>query len=341
MDRINTQQDIDFVVTWVNGNDPEWKKEKVLYETKHNKDEMFSAWSNPLSRYRDWETLRYWFRGVECFAPWVNKIHFVTWGHLPEWLNERHPKLHVVKHEDYIPKKYLPTFNSHTIEWNMHRIPGLTERFVYFNDDMFLINPVKETDFFRQGSPCETAGSSIVILKTDDGNADINNMKVINKYFDKKRVLTRFWGKWFLPIYRDRLVRTLLLLPWDFFTGMYYDHLCSPHLKSTFAKLWELEAELLDNTCNCRFRESNNVNHWLAREWNIVSGNFIPKDARFGKSFFKPIDEEICTAIIRSKYKCICINDVECDERNFIRQKHILQKVFEKKFPTKSGFELE
>ena len=59
-----------------------------------------------------------------------------------EWLNTKHPKLNIVCHEDFIPQKFLPTFNSHTIEWNFHRIPGLTEQFVYFNDDMFLLKPV-------------------------------------------------------------------------------------------------------------------------------------------------------------------------------------------------------
>ena len=59
----------------------------------------------------------------------IQKIHFVTWGHIPEWLNTEHPKLNIVRHEDFIPEKFRPTFNSHTIEWNFHRIPGLAEKF--------------------------------------------------------------------------------------------------------------------------------------------------------------------------------------------------------------------
>ncbi|MFQ7768319.1 MAG: hypothetical protein ACLRIL_08645 [Fusicatenibacter saccharivorans] len=94
---------------------------------------------NSTSRYRDWDILKYWFRGVEKFAPWVNQIHFVTYGHVPDWLNEKHSKLHIVKHEDFIPQEFRPTFSSHPIEWNFHRIEWLTENFVYFNDDMFLI----------------------------------------------------------------------------------------------------------------------------------------------------------------------------------------------------------
>lgn len=94
--------------------------------------------------------LQYWFRGVEKFAPWVNRIYFVTWGHIPSWLNLSHPKLKVVRHEEFIPTDYLPTFSSHPIELNLHRIKGLSERFVYFNDDTFLIRPVLQEDFFQK-----------------------------------------------------------------------------------------------------------------------------------------------------------------------------------------------
>lgn len=102
--------------------------------------------------------LRYWFRGVEKFAPWVNKIFFVTYGHMPKWLNIDHPKLVVVKHEDFIPSQYLPTFNSQLIEFNFCYIKDLSERFVYFNDDMFLLNDVSPERFFKDGLPCDLAG---------------------------------------------------------------------------------------------------------------------------------------------------------------------------------------
>lgn len=146
-----TNNAIDFVITWVNGNDPEWRKEKSLYSG----DAISNSFELDIreERYRDWDNLQYWFRGVEKFAPWVRKIHFVTWGHLPKWLNLDNPKLHIVNHKDYIPKTFLPTFNSHTIEWNFHRISGLSEHFVYFNDDMFLLQKVEPGEFFKGGKP--------------------------------------------------------------------------------------------------------------------------------------------------------------------------------------------
>ena len=135
---------IDFIITWVDGNDPLWQAEKAKYQAVKG--------DASVNRYREWDTLRYWFRGVEKFAPWVNKVFFVTWGHLPSWLNTEHPKLRIVKHTDYIPSEYLPTFSSRPIDMNFHRIEDLSEHFVYFNDDMFLLRPVQQADFFVNGS---------------------------------------------------------------------------------------------------------------------------------------------------------------------------------------------
>ena len=113
-------------------------------------------------RYRDWDTLKYWFRGVEKYAPWVNKIHFVTYGHLPKFLNTNNPKLNIVNHKDFIPKEYLPTFSANPIELNLHRIKDLSEQFVFFNDDMFVINKVKSTDFFKNGKPRDMASLTLL-----------------------------------------------------------------------------------------------------------------------------------------------------------------------------------
>ena len=124
------EQGIDFVLLWVDGNDPAWRKEKAKYSPE-------SALADAEERYRDWGLLPFLFRGMEKFAPWFRKIHFVTWGHLPEWLNTENEKLHIVRHEDYLPKEALPLFNSSALEIGLHRIPGLSDKFVYFNDDTF------------------------------------------------------------------------------------------------------------------------------------------------------------------------------------------------------------
>ena len=106
-------------------------------------------------RYRDWDNLQYWFRCVEKYCPWVRKIHIVTCGHFPEFLVKEHPKLNFVTHDQIIDAACLPTFSSHVIEINLHKIESLAEHFVYFNDDMFITQPLLPEFFFREGLPCD------------------------------------------------------------------------------------------------------------------------------------------------------------------------------------------
>ena len=177
---------IDFVLPWVDGSDPEWQAQRAKY-SEGNKGFVDAS----IARYRDWDNLQYWFRGVEKFAPWVNRIYFVTWGHLPQWLNTKHPKLKIVKHEDYIPEEYLPVFSSRPIELNIHRIPGLSENFVFFNDDCFIIDMMKPTDFFRNGKPCDTAALDILdSYNLVPATSKLLAMHVINKHFTKKKCNT-------------------------------------------------------------------------------------------------------------------------------------------------------
>ena len=82
----------------------------------------------------------------------MRKVHLLTYGHLPAWLEPDHPKLHIVNHRDFIPEEYLPTFSSHAIELNMHRIPDLAEHFLYFNDDVYL-DEALPTGGFLPGRP--------------------------------------------------------------------------------------------------------------------------------------------------------------------------------------------
>jgi len=112
----------------------------------------------------------------------------VTWGHLPKWLNTGHPKLNIVKHEDFLNKDYLPVFNSRAIEINLHRIPGLAEQFIYFNDDMFITKPVKKSDFFNNGLPKDVAvfNPTPSTQRLGIGCAISNNMEIINTRFNKR-----------------------------------------------------------------------------------------------------------------------------------------------------------
>ena len=335
----NNDNTIDFVILWVDGNDPEWQKEKEKYTPGQQTD------TRP-QRYRDWDTLRYWFRSVEKYAPWVNRIFFVTWGHLPSWLNLEHEKLKIIKHTDYMDPEYLPTFNSQPIELNIHKIPGLSEQFVYFNDDMFLIGPVRETDFFKNGKPCDSA---VLNVSCPDAIAGYNyfplqSVQFINKYFDMHQVLRKHWKQWFNLKYGKDLLRTLYLLPCPRFPGILQYHLPGSFTKETFKKVWEIEPELLDETCRNRFRTKLDYNQWVMRNWQLAEGNFYPRKSSIGKSFYlgknRDSISDCCTYIQKRKGKMIVINDGEMTEEEFQMSKGMLLHVFEELLPNKSSYEL-
>lgn len=325
---------IDFVLTWVDGNDPEW-------QSVYNQYAEVGASDKNIIRFRDWNNLKYWFRGVEKFAPWVNIVHFVTCGHYPEWLNLQCNKLNLVKHTDYIPNKWLPTFNSNVIELNLHRINGLAENFVLFNDDMFLINDVSDDFFFKNGMPCDM-GVLNVIDHFKIGHIILNDLVLINKYFKKNSVLKKNYSKWFNIKYGKYLVRTMSLMPWKYFTGFTNPHVPSPFLKSTFCYLWNLEPELFSETSSHKFRESADVSQYLFRYWQLCKGSFSPLNvSKF--SYNCAVDDDnipqITQIIQKQMKKMICLNDSD-DIDNFDRCKADIIKSFDLLLPEKSQFEL-
>ncbi len=145
--------DIDAVYTWVDSADTQFAKDFDKYYDLENPP------GDPLNyhqhRYRDSEELRYSLRSLEINAPWINRIFLVTNGQVPSWLNVKHPRLSLVKHSEIFPdQSHLPTFNSLAIETHLHRIKGLSKRFLYFNDDMFLGKKTIRADFIStDGKP--------------------------------------------------------------------------------------------------------------------------------------------------------------------------------------------
>lgn len=326
---------IDFVITWVDGSDPEWLKKKAEYsETK-------PIGYDGTERYRDWDTLKYWFRGVEKFAPWVRNIFFVTDDQKPDWLNVEHPKLKWVKHTDYIPAEYLPTFNSHTIIWNIDKIQDLSENFVLFNDDEFLINHVKPEDFFINNIPCDYP--QIIPLRNFGSFTHI----MINNYLLCKRhfVFTKSIKKNLMPWLKAQRLRTILgyvISGKKYITPILMDwHTHCSYNKSTYKELWDCEYDAIHNTCLHKIRSTDDVSDWCIRYWQIYSNNFSLRKP-IGKYFsISSLDEngKILECLRKQKAKVICLNDTE-DATDFYKYKKLIVGEFERLLPEKSSFEL-
>ncbi|SPR99898.1 stealth family protein [Cupriavidus taiwanensis] len=138
---------IDIVFTWVDSSDPKWIRDFNCAKEFANHAHI-GPYATNAARFANHDELRFALHGVLKFLPWINNVYVVTAGQRPSWFND-HPKVTFVNHESLIPDQYLPTFNSHVIEAHLHRIPGLAEQFVYFNDDVFVARPLPKNHFFR------------------------------------------------------------------------------------------------------------------------------------------------------------------------------------------------
>jgi len=330
-------QPIDFVITWVDGNDPAWQGEFAKY---HHRETGIDVSPN---RFRDWGNLHYWFRSVEQFAPWINKIHFVTWGHIPSWLDTTHPKLNIVKHEDFIDAKYLPLFSSLPIELMLHKIKELSEQFVYFNDDMFILKPTKPSHFFKRGLPRDIAAlNTLNYAYRGISQTVLNDMIVINSHFNARKVLLDHPLKWFNFRYSmTDLYRNFSLAPWKLFSSFLIPHQPISFLKSTYDTVWKHEKELLNQTMQSRFR-NNPVNNslWLMRFWQLVTGEFLPigkKDSKYlglNEGNYK----HGVRMIEQQKYRYLCLNDdIEAADIELYRKE--IQSALESILPKKCAFE--
>ena len=342
MDGVRKNDNIDIIVPWVDGSDPAWLKERQECIKKYGAEEK----SVSDIRFQSWDNLHYWFRAVEKFMPWVHKIFFVTWGHVPKFLKTDHPKLRIVKHEEYIPEQYLPTFNSNTIEMNYHRIGDLSENFIIFNDDFFPLKPVEETYYFKNNMVCDEAVEGLITpvetgaISNMARYVQVNNMIIINRYFKKREVQAKNWDKWYCDDYGELLERTKSLHYWYDFHGFRDPHMPSAMKKSVLAHLWEIEGDTLDRASRNRFRAYTDVSQYLIRYWQLCTGEFYPRRT-LGKFYQVDLNNylDIAKDIEERKFQMISINE-NCCGKDFEIVKKRINEAFEKILPEKSEFEL-
>lgn len=332
---------IDFVVTWLDSSDPKWQEQYLQY--KYDGGRFESA------RFRNMDIFRFWFRAVERYAPWVNKIYLVTNGVFPKWINPNHPKLVLVKHSDYIPEELLPTFNSRTIEFFIHRIKGLSEHFVYFNDDFFLNAPVKPEMYFRKGLPCDSnieSTSMVPVYDKDDRFGTymsiLADIGVINAHFKRRKTVRQSLKRWYGPHLGMRGVfLSLLLRPQGRFLGFKWRHIEQPYLRSTFDEAWKEEPDMLRASCT-RFREEVTLNPYFFRYWQFATNKFYPVHLHKHKVFNLSLNimDKVENVLKDSRFFSVCLNDTaKCPKDEYEKIDKRLQFLLQKKYANKSAFE--
>ena len=297
---------IDYVFPFVSQRDLNWQ---ITY--KKVSERLGRPANLNSQRFREWDNIQYIFRGIEKFMPWIRNIYFIVCApsQVPTWMNT--DKVKVIYHKDIIPKKYRPTFNSCTIEMFIKNIPGLAEHFIYANDDLFPIRPMKPEDFFIQGYPA------------------LHYRKVF--YSDTQNM------------YRHQCKQGLDMIASDFkvfCSGFLYKntHSAVPMWKSTMDKVWELHKNEIFNSLS-QFREEKNMNQYIYSYYQYMSGQFV--DHVFPNMYTAFSDytiDEVCNFIKTQDTGILCINDAGKNIR-FGYYKEMLKRAFNYILPEKSQYE--
>ena len=330
---------IDIVLPWLDDSDPKWQDRMLQYK----KETPYAEVTN--IRYQNWDNLQLWFRAIEECMPWVHKIFLVTCGQRPAFLKENHPKLEFIEHSNFIPEEYLPTFNSNSIEMNLHRIKELSENFILFSDDVFPLQYIDEEYYFKNNMVCDEAVENIISTGAFTTGlkwmrySQVNNMFIINKHFHKREVQAAHPEQWFNEEYEEHLDRTKACEFWYDFPGFYDPHMANAMKKSTLAHLWEIETETLDRGSMNKFRSFSDVTQYLVRYWQFCSGDFIPRKTR-GKVFFPNIHtyQDVVDAIDNLSFQMISFNE-NCSSEEFEIIKGNINNALERRFPNKCSFE--
>ncbi len=277
---------VDIVYTWVDGSDPAWNAAREqrlsgITGTAQTRE------SSGQARFLDRDELRYSFRSIHLFAPWVRKIHLVTAGQVPDWLDTDHPMVNLVDHTDILPADGLPTFNSHAIETSLHTIEGLSEQFVYFNDDFFLARPVRPEAFFSPAGLNAVFFSPMTI-----GLSDLP---------DAPPYLKAAWNN-----------RNLLHQTFGAVTTHNLAHAPYPHRVSVLRALTEAFPEVMAATARSPFRNDTDVSTLssFAQHYGLLTGSSYvgEADLAFVNLANADVDRQLELAL-RREQDFICLGD--------------------------------
>jgi len=292
---------MDAVITYVNGSDPIWQQSYM------------QATSVPAitKRYRDWDTLRYLLRGIRVNMPFIDKVFLVVSGpsQVPSWADTS--SLQIVLHSDIIPQQYLPTFNSTTIEMFLHRIPGLSEEYLYFNDDVFPMLPCAREDFFQNGR--NVIGFRKCIFACGQFKKQTRN--------SHRLALDAL----------DRGHGLLFIRP---------QHTCTPMLRTACQKAFAaVESEILSRLSP--LRTDFNVCQYFFLDYIKESGLTVEKEISNKHMSLSVVGENsLRSYFARPTHKLLCINDTAISPEKEERFRKLLPELFSRYFPEKSDMEL-
>jgi hypothetical protein len=316
---------IDVVYTWVEV-DSDFEKEKEYWS------KILKMNYNMSNRFEDHQELKYSLRSLETYFPYFRNVYIIVKdGQIPKYLKSNHPRLKFINHSDIIPQIYLPTFNALVIEQYLHHIPGLSNYYLYLNDDFMFLNSTQPEYFFNAKGKIYATHGSNYSRKIDD--KQIKKMLHTYDFMDNLA-----WNNFLL----DKLGRyESIRYDIQHVPKMYckkFDYLIENQLK----KIKFLDSNLFDNTSKNKFRNNADVafniimKHYLYKYW------FNNYEAKRYSEMYISLDTDDISTLLNSNKLFLCVNDTinykDEEKANQIIQK--LKNTLEQKYPKKSSFEI-
>jgi hypothetical protein len=314
-----TDSKIDIVITWVDGNDPQHRSKRLKYLGESISENDPGAQE---TRFGNANELEYCLLSIFTFAPFIHKVYIITDDQKPDYQStvnkyfpERIDDIRLVDHKEIFKnyEKNLPVFNSRSIETMLWRIKGLSDKFVYFNDDTFLVKHIKPEDWFVGNSPViRGKWSPAPIFRTAWESA---KKMVFHKIFKQKGFQPRpsfHMGQWNAARLHGFKKKYFIL-----------DH--TPHTlrKNIFQDFFEKHPEVIENQLSFRFRNHKQFNVIsLAYHLELAKGNKNIADPdlsylqpyRRGKKY---IDHKIQKCEANENIKFMCVQSLElCSQEN-------------------------
>jgi hypothetical protein len=312
---------IDAVYTWVDGGDPAWRRRKTRALRNNAWVAAASEHAANRSRFTSRDELRYSLRALHCFAPWIRRIFLVTDDQVPAWLDTEHPGITVVSHREIFGTTgRLPTFNSHAIESRLHRIEGLSEHFLYLNDDVFLGRPVPPELFFTPGGLARFFPSRALVDSAPRRPGDLpvnsaakNNRRLIQEAFG--RVLTQKMK-----------------------------HTPHPSRRSVLTEIEGRFAADVATTASHQFRHPDDISllSSLQQYYAYLTGRAAPGEIRYMYADLADSAAPFKMArVLRNRHlDAFCLNDTDADAATAAEQEALLADFLPAYLPFAAPFEL-
>ncbi|WP_156723009.1 stealth family protein [Streptomyces apocyni] len=309
---------VDVVYTWVDGNDAELTAKRDSYRT--GLAPTASARETGASRYVSRDELKYSLRSLQMYGEFIRHVYIVTDGQTPSWLDPDAAGITVVDHKEiFADPSALPVFNSHAIGSQLHRIPGLSEHYLYFNDDVFLGRPVTAEHFFH-GNGIARLPFSPSQFGTGDPHPDEP-----------------------APSSAGKNVRRLILDSHSRFITNKFMHTPHPQVRSVMQEIEERYADEVDRTSRSRFRAPTDIamasslhHHYAYLTGRAVPGTYHFRYVHLGKD---DMEQRLAELLRTRRFDFFCLNDVDLPAEDRQRVDEQAQEFMESYFPYPSSFE--